>query len=183
MSVALAEPVARLFRASRPKSEWFTPLFLAAVPLAQVQVILGQITATLGPYTGIEPNGTTCTVRFARGSVQSAGALDANGAFSGLLFSRMQSDAAAARIAELFAPEPIPADWFSAKFLSEIPLERARAIVAELVAEYGAFAGVAPTPDGTYTIRMAHGTITGLIFLGPDGKIEGLVFRPDLTAA
>lgn len=174
----MQDAVARLFTSADLQSAWFSPLFLAAVPLEQAQTIRDQIVATLGAYQGISANGNGFTVRFARGTVQASGALDASGAFSGLLFSRMQSEAAQRRLTALFVTDPIPADWFSAKFLTQVPVERTRAIVAALVNEYGAFARATPAPDGTYTIALAKRDLSCLIFLDPEQKIVGLIFRP-----
>lgn len=174
----MQDAVARLFTSVGLQAAWFSPLFLAAVPLEQVQTIRDQIVATLGAYQGIAANGNGFTVRFARGTVQATGALDASGAFSGLLFSRMQSDAAEQRLTALFATDPIPADWFSATFLAQVPVERTRAVVAALTNEYGAFERATPAADGTYTVDLAKGDLACLIFLDPEQRIVGLIFRP-----
>jgi hypothetical protein len=181
--IAPMDAIARLFTAPSLREAWFTPLFLASVPLDQVRTIIANVADTLGPYASIVPNGSAYTVAFARGTIQANASLDASGAFSGLLFSRMQSAAAHDRLAAIFGPDPVPAAWFSSRFLSAVPLERSHRIIDALKAQYGAFRGVTPAADGTYTLAFAGGRLTALIYLGPDGKIEGLIFRPLGAAA
>jgi len=100
------------------------------------------------------------------------------GAFTGLFFSRMQSAAAADRIAGLFHTVPIPSDWFSADMLAAVPIAQIRAITQSLTTQFGAFASATPVKDGSYDVEFANGAATFLIFIGADGKIEGLIAQP-----
>lgn len=176
-TVSAADAIARLFTAPQLQSAWFTPVFLAAVSLADLKTILDGITGALGPYQSIAPNGKNYTVTFARGTVQAGATLDASGAFGGLLFSRMQSPLAAERVTDVFQTLPIPAAWFSDRFLAAVPIEKIRAIVAAIQTQFGAFQSAKPAPDGTYNLTFANGTASALVFLGSDGKIEGLIVQ------
>jgi hypothetical protein len=90
----------------------------------------------------------------------------------------MQSAPAAARVSAVFSTSPIPADWFSARMLAAVPITQIRAITAAIETQYGPFQTAVPAPDGTYTVTFAHGSAAVTIYLGPDGKIEGLIAQP-----
>jgi hypothetical protein len=177
--VGLSDAIARLFTPPAVSAAWFSPLFLAAIPIEHVQTIVNGIVSTLGPYSAIVPNGARFTLHFARGTIQGEGALDPSGALTGLLFSRMQSQAVLDRLTALMTEPDVPADWFSARFLAAVPIERGRAIVASVKAQDGDFVRVTPAPDGSYDIALTKGRIRALAFLNSDGKIEGLIFQPE----
>lgn len=172
------EAIARLFTAPAVEPAWFSSIFLAAVPLDKVRSILADIVTTLGPFQGIAPNRSRYTLTFAHGTIQADAKLDGTGAFTGLLFSRMQSAPAADRLAALFRTHPLPAAWFSDRFLAAIPVEKSGAIVAAMLDQYGNFVSATPSKDGSYDVEFANGSANALIFLGPEGKIEGLIFQP-----
>jgi hypothetical protein len=176
--VAPADAVARLFTAALLSPSWFAPLFLAQAPLEEIRGIVADIEGALGPYESIQPNGNGYTVAFQHGTIQANATLDASGAFTALLFSRMQSPDAAARIAAIFNATTIPAAWFSARFLAAVPIDKVHAVTVALKAQLGAFQSVSAAADGTYTARFSNGNADILIFLGADGKVEGLIARP-----
>jgi hypothetical protein len=177
-AVTPSAAIARLFTSALLSPAWFTPLFLAQVSLDQIRAIVADIEGALGPYQSIQANGDGYTVAFGHGTVQANATLDAAGAFTALLFSRMQSPDAAERSAAVFNSTQAPAAWFSPRFLASVPIEKVRAVTAALKKQFGAFQSIAAAPDGTYTARFANGSAAVLIFLGADGKIEGLIVRP-----
>jgi hypothetical protein len=176
--ISLQDAIARLFTAPAVQAAWFTPEFLAAVPLDKAQGIVTGLVATLGAYASIAPNKTRFTVTFARGTIQAEGTLDASGAFSGLLLSRMQSPAVAARLAGLFHTTPIPVAWFSAAMIAAIPIDRIGDIITSMTTKYGAFERVTPAPDGSYDVTFANGSASAIAFLDTDGEFVGLLFQP-----
>lgn len=175
----MQDALARLFTAPDLQAAWFTPVFLAQVPLAQSRSIVAETVATLGPYVSIAPNGKSYTMTFARGTIQAEGALDASGAFAGLLFSRMQSAAASERLTAILSSGAPPAAWFSDRFLSQVPIDQVDAVLAAVKTQYGAFVKVSPAKDGTYDAAFAKGNAHALIYLGPDSKVEGLILQPN----
>jgi hypothetical protein len=177
-TVTPAFAIARLFTAPPIQAAWFTPVFLAAVNVTQIQTIVASLIDTLGPYQSIAPNGTGYTVTFARGSVQADATVDAGGAFNSLTFGRMQSPIAADRASGVFQTVPIPAAWFSDRIVATGGVEKVRTAITAFLTQYGAFKQAAPAPDGTYTVTFANGTATLLIFLGPDQKIESIYLQP-----
>lgn len=76
----------RLFTEQPAKAEWFAPVFLQQVPLAQVEAILQQLLGGLGRYEGVEPDGPNFRVNFERGVVPAQISLDAQGRIQGLFF-------------------------------------------------------------------------------------------------
>jgi hypothetical protein len=177
-TLTFADAVARMFTAPAVQSAWFTAEFLAAVPLARAQAIVGDLTTTLGAYQSIQPNGSRYTVTFARGTIQAEGTLDASGAFAGLLFSRMQSAAVADRLAGLFHTKPIPVAWFSAAMLGVVPIGQIEDIIAAMTTKYGAFDRVTPAKDGSYDVAFANGSASAIAFLDAEGEFVGLLFQP-----
>jgi hypothetical protein len=177
-TVSVQDAIARLFTAPAVESTWFSSNFLAAVPLEKVRAILAAIVGTLGAFQTIAPNRSRYTLTFAGGTIQGEGSLDEAGAFAGLLFSRMQSAAAADRIAALFRTDPPPAAWFSDRMLDSVPIAKIGTVVTSMKTQYGAFKSATPSKDGTYDVEFVNGSANALIFLGPDGKIEGLIFQP-----
>jgi len=80
----------RLFTQQPPRAEWFAPVFLQQVSVAQVEAILQQLTGALGKYEGVEPDGPNFRVNFERGSVPAQISLDAQGRIQGLFFRPAQ---------------------------------------------------------------------------------------------
>lgn len=176
-TVSPAEAIARLFTAPTIDAAWFSSLFLATYSVDQERAIVADILGALGGYKGLVPNGNGYTVSFERGSVQATARLNQDGAFIFLIFSRMQSSLAAGRMAAVFTTTPIPEDWFSRGVLTSMGIVEIRGIVSTLETKFGTFQGAAPVPDGTYDLSFSKGHVTGLIFIGADGKIESLNFR------
>src|SRR5579864_7578820 len=101
--------ITRLLSEPAVAPEWFSASFIAAVPLDKVEEIRTDMNRTLGAFRSVAPNGARYTVTFERGSLQADALLDDRGAFTGLLFSRMQSAAAADRLNAIFQTDPVPA--------------------------------------------------------------------------
>ena len=81
----------RLFTAQQVDSNWFTPDFLAQVPLSQIQAIVSSISASLGNLRGVDVNDGNDTVIFDQGSIPiKSVTLDDQGRFSALLLGPPQ---------------------------------------------------------------------------------------------
>jgi hypothetical protein len=177
-TLSLQDAISRLFTASAAQPEWFSATFLAAVPVERVRSITADIVAALGPYQSIAPNRSRFTVTFAHGTIQAEGKLDDAGAFTGLLFTRMQGPAATQTLTTFFKTDPMPDTLFSDMFLAQIPIEKSRMLAAGLQEQFGPFVSATTVPDGSYDVEFANGSATALIFLGPADKIVGLIFQP-----
>lgn len=73
------------------RAEWFSPLFLAQVPVGQIEVIVGQYVAILGPYEGVTGTPPEFTLHFAKGTAPSVLSLNAGGQVEGLWFGPPQA--------------------------------------------------------------------------------------------
>lgn len=76
----------RLFTEQPTRPEWFAPIFLQQVSVAQVEAILAQLKQTLGKYELVEPEGPNFRVVFEQGIVPAQISLDAQGRIQGLFF-------------------------------------------------------------------------------------------------
>ncbi len=175
-SLTFADAVARLFTAKSYDAAWFAPN-LGFPPPATMQTVIAGLVATLGPYQSIAPNGSTYTVTFAHGTMQVQGTI-ADGAFTSLLFNRMQSKAAADKLAALFSADTIPPAWFSDRFLAAISIDKIRAAIAAIKGQEGPFTSVSPRKDGTYDVIFGKGHITGTIDVDAAGVIQDMDFLP-----
>jgi hypothetical protein len=176
-TLTLGDAIGRLFTSHAYQPSWFAA-GAGFPPPATLQSVVAGFATTLGPYQSIAPNGTRFTITFAHGTMQAEGALDASGAFTSLLFSRMQSKAAADRLAALFTAESIPAAWFSDRFLQALSLERIRSAIAAIKAQNGAFTSITPRQDGSYDLAFAKGHVSGVIDIGPGDVIEDFDLLP-----
>lgn len=173
-----SDAIARLFTEPAIDPAWFGDRFLTAVPMEKVTTILSDVVGTLGAYKSIDPNGASYTLNFARGTLQAEAALDDAGVFTGLTFNRMQSAVAEERLTALIQTNDVPTAWFSDLFLAAVPIEQVTGILSEMKAQSGAFRSIFAAPDGTYDLALARGRYSARIYLGRDGKILGLIFRP-----
>jgi len=83
--------LARLFTASRLRKEWFAPVVLAQVSVAQLQQIVDGVKAKVGAYRSIAAHADgSYTVTFTGGTVQAQIHLDGRGRIDGLLFTSIQ---------------------------------------------------------------------------------------------
>jgi len=171
-SLTFADAVARLFTAKAYDASWFSPS-AGFPPPATMQSVVAGLIATLGAYVSIAPNGSRYTLTFAHGTLQVEGAIAA-GAFTTLLFSRMQCKAAADKINAIFTTDPIPAAWFSARFLQVISIDKLRSAIAAIKAQNGAFTGATPAKDGSYDVAFAKTHIFAIIDVDADGVVQDL---------
>ena len=176
--VAASDAIARLFTSPKLQQAWFAPALLATVPFERIQPVLSDIVGSLGTYKAVAPNGKAYTVTFARGSIQADVTLNGEGAFTGLHFSRMQSASAERLITALFQTATVPADWFGPAMLTSVKIEQLRDMLGAMQQQLGAFQTTKPAADGTYDVTFAKGVAAASIFIGADGKIEGLIFQP-----
>ncbi len=85
--LSAANALERFFKTDRVSADWFTPDFLKAVPIAQIQPIIAQIQQELGTFESIQPDGDGFLLQFAQGNVPARIVLTPDGKISGLLFS------------------------------------------------------------------------------------------------
>ncbi|BAY26875.1 putative beta lactamase-related protein [Calothrix sp. NIES-2100] len=76
----------RLLTTEPVQADWFSSEFLAHVPIFQIQQIISSLKQELGDYQKVEAQGKNYISVFARGSVPTQIALDANGKIAMLLF-------------------------------------------------------------------------------------------------
>jgi hypothetical protein len=176
--VTTSDALARLFTSPAVEPAWFSSDFLNAVPIEKVFSILSDVIATLGAYQGIDPNGTSFTLTFAKGTIQAEATLNADEAFATLAFSRMQSKLAEERLTAILQTSHVPPAWFSDLYLAAVPIAQVTAMLDDVKMQAGAFRNIFPANDGTYDITLARGRYNARIYLGPDSKILALVFRP-----
>lgn len=81
----------RLFTEQPARPEWFAPVFLQQVTVAQVEAILAQLKQALGKYERVEPEGPNFRVVFEQGIVPAQISLDAQGRIQGLFFRPPQA--------------------------------------------------------------------------------------------
>lgn len=74
----------RLFTSEALEAEWFTPEFLAQVPLAQMSEFIGQYRAALGVFESSQGAAPQFLLTFERGYVATQIVLDGSGRISGL---------------------------------------------------------------------------------------------------
>lgn len=72
----------------------------------------------------------------------------------------------------------MPDVLFSDTFLAKIPIDKSRALAAQLQDQFGPFVSATTVKDGSYDVEFANGSATALIFLGPADKIEGSFSSP-----
>lgn len=82
-----AAALERLLTAEALEAEWFTPEFLAELPLGQTQAIVRQITAGLGQLQAIEGSGMQYQAIFDNGVLPTQILLDGQGRIAGIFFS------------------------------------------------------------------------------------------------
>jgi len=83
--------LARLFTASRLRKEWFAPVFLAQISVAQIQQVVDAVKAKVGAYQSIAAHADgSYAVTFTGGAVQAQIHLDGQGRIDGLLFTSIQ---------------------------------------------------------------------------------------------
>jgi hypothetical protein len=174
--------IARLFTEPAMSQSWFTPSFLAAVPLEQMRVITSGMTAQLGAYRSIQQNIDSFTLHFANGSVQATVQMDGD-AIAALRFYDTQSDAASARLAALFTEKEISADWFAPAFLAQAPAAQIQGAVSGVRTQLGRFQSADASSDGSYTVRFDRGTDRVQVTLDGDGKVSALSLDPPALSA
>jgi beta-lactamase class A len=76
----------RLLTTTPIQADWFTPDFLAQVPVAQVQSILVSLQTELGAFQRVEAKGNDQQLVFENGIVPTKIAVNAKGQIAGLLF-------------------------------------------------------------------------------------------------
>ncbi|MBE9028305.1 serine hydrolase [filamentous cyanobacterium LEGE 11480] len=81
-----AAVLTRFFQTDEVKADWFTPEFLAAVPLPQVQGIIQQI-KQLGQFESVQAAADGFVLQLSQVTIPAKIALTADGKISGLLFS------------------------------------------------------------------------------------------------
>lgn len=76
----------RLFTADALSEDWFAPLFLQQVTVAQIELIISQVTGSLGAFQSVTPSGPLFLSAFENGDVPTSISLDGEGRILGLFF-------------------------------------------------------------------------------------------------
>jgi beta-lactamase class A len=82
-----AQVLERFFKTDRVSTDWFTPAFLGAVPIGQMQAMITQFKQELGALESVTPDAGGFTLSFQQGTVPAQIVLTPDGKISGLLFS------------------------------------------------------------------------------------------------
>jgi beta-lactamase class A len=82
-----AQVLERFFTTDRVSADWFTPEFLQAVPIAQMEAIITQLKQELGAWESTVPEAEGFTLKFKQGTVSAQIALTPDGKISGVFFS------------------------------------------------------------------------------------------------
>jgi beta-lactamase class A len=82
-----AQALERFFTTDRVSADWFTPDFLQAVPIAQMEAIITQLKQELGAWESTVPEAEGFTLKFKQGTVSAQIALTPDGKISGVFFS------------------------------------------------------------------------------------------------
>jgi len=100
-------------------------------------------------------------------------------------------DQNAQRITQIFTASHISPDWFTSKFLEQVPVSKLETIVGQLKFGLGDFKSVKkstqanedqfPPPWGRYLATFKQGTDDIYIHLDETGKVEALFFRTPHT--
>ncbi|MFI5301518.1 MAG: serine hydrolase, partial [Polyangiales bacterium] len=78
--------VTRLLSAPEAQARWFSPAFLAAVPIEKIRGVVGDMRAHAGAFVSIASRPDSMTVRFERGRSVTRAAIDSEGRFTTLWF-------------------------------------------------------------------------------------------------
>lgn len=92
----------RLFTSAAISNDWFTPEFLAQIPVS-VQQVIDSLTGTMGAFQSVQAEGNAYLVVFERGSVPTQIVLNQQGQIAGLLFqaARLKLSSLDQAVAEL----------------------------------------------------------------------------------
>ena len=90
-SPGAAEAAARgrldtMLKTGHAEADWFSDSFLARVPVSKVDEIVGQLTAILGAYQGIDGSHGDYTAHFEKGTDEMIVQLDAANHINAILF-------------------------------------------------------------------------------------------------
>jgi beta-lactamase class A len=77
----------RFFKTDRVSADWFTPEFLQALPIGQIEAIITQLKQELGPLEAVTPDGEGFALKFKQSILPSQITLTAAGKISSLFFS------------------------------------------------------------------------------------------------
>ncbi|MFS8534025.1 MAG: serine hydrolase [Limnochordales bacterium] len=85
-NITPAAALERLLVSEALEADWFAPVFLAQIPVEQVEIIVAQLRAGLGQLVGVQGSGVNYEVVFEQGVLPAQIALDAEGRIAGLFF-------------------------------------------------------------------------------------------------
>ncbi len=151
----------------------FAPAFTTAVPPTQMQTIVDDLRARLGPLTSVAKAGSDYALTFAKGGMRATIALDTAGKVASLVLHDETSDVDRRALERFFTQQPPQADWFAPSFLAAIPLDQIAAIKAQIVAQEGAFERL-EVRDGAYYAVFAKAENHVIVATDADGKFTGL---------
>jgi beta-lactamase class A len=89
-----ANVLERFFKTDRVSADWFTPEFLQAVPIGQIDAIIAQYKQELGALESVAPDAEGFTLKFKQSTLPAQIVLTPDGKISGLLFSSVRQKVA-----------------------------------------------------------------------------------------
>jgi hypothetical protein len=131
----------------------------------------------LGPFESIESVGTGFAALFGRGSVLVTIRLDASGKIAGLLLHDEISPPLRAAIERFLSAKTCSADWFSARFLAQVPLTQVQSIADRVHAQEGAYVKLDERDRRYFAVfEKAQNPIHG--WVDDAGRFTGLLIGP-----
>jgi beta-lactamase class A len=82
-----AQALERFFTTDRVSADWFTPEFLQAVPIGQMEAIIAQFKQELGALESVAPEAEGFTLKFKQSTLPAQITLTADGKIASLFFS------------------------------------------------------------------------------------------------
>ncbi|MDV6375180.1 serine hydrolase [Deinococcus arenicola] len=186
------EALTRLLSAPDIKAEWFSPDFLAQVPLETVAAQLKSVSATYGKFIRMDTLQNYPLAVYERGTlVITSAPLDAQerlasfGAATGP--ASMSADPAAAKseqvkaaalLEKLFNSDPLDLSLISPSFLEQSSAEDLTGVLTSIRTGYGALKSV-EIADGGYRLTFEKGEWDATsVSLDDQGRFTSLLLRP-----
>ena len=186
---AQASALTRLLSAPEAQEAWFTPEFLAQVPLETIRAQLASIRAQFGAFVRLDTLEGRPLAVYERGTlVVTSAPLDAQGRLNsfgavpgpapeGQVTPAAQSGAAAF-LTDLFAPETVDVTRFSPAFLAQVPEAELVGLFAGIRAENGKLLSVEARP-GNWRLNFERGKLdVTALQVNAQGQVEALMLAP-----
>ncbi len=176
----------RVLTAPKIQADWFAPVFLAQVSVAQVGQIRAQVITELGAYRSVTGEGNGAfLVHFQHGTAIAQIHLDGVGRIDGLQVTDLQPAGSSAggaiptpqaALARLLSSSVPLSSWFAPSFLAKVSVAQIQQISAGLRESFGAYISVKVAASGTFQAHYRYGVLTGMVHLDKQGRFDQLAF-------